>query len=171
MSETTITTKGMQHKYYRCSKVIHGVCSQRLINEKSIDSAFLKTLETIQENLKINSVSKEIDRNSTKKQLKAIEGKRVRIRELYIEGELKRHEYDEKIRELNDKKESSILSLEKANKEASQEEILNIVSEMQKSWELWPDEAKAKIMRCLFDEIHFEQRNKREISIINYKFI
>ncbi|MBW3493218.1 recombinase family protein [Bacillus sp. FDAARGOS_1420] len=171
MSGTTITTKGTQYKYYRCSKVVHGVCDQQLINEHLIDSEFSKTLISIFKDLKINSVSNHIDKNSIEKQLKALEGKRIRTKELYIEGELKRHEYDEKIRMLNDKKESLIYSLENANNKISQEVILNIISEMQNCWRLWPDEAKAKIMRGIFDEIYFNQLSKKELKIIDYKFI
>ncbi|PGM94515.1 recombinase family protein [Bacillus cereus] len=171
MSGTTITAKGVQYKYYRCSKVVHGICDQQLINEKIIDSEFSKTLIMISENLKIAPVSNDMDKNSVEKQLKAIEGQQARTKELYIEGELKRHEYNDKIRILNDKKETLILSLEHANNKISQEEILHIINEMKKSWRVFPDEAKAKIVRGIFDEIHFKQESKRELRITDYKFI
>ncbi|MES1053351.1 recombinase family protein [Bacillus thuringiensis] len=171
MSGTTITVKGVQYRYYRCSKVVHGICDQQLINGKIIDNEFSKTLIMISENLKIAPVSNDIDKNSIEKNLKAIESQRTRTKELYIEGELKRHEYDDKIRILNAKKEALILSLEHTNKKISQEEILHIINEMQKSWGVFPDEAKAKIMRGIFDEIHFKQESKRELRITNYKFI
>ncbi|HFU6611241.1 TPA: recombinase family protein [Bacillus paranthracis] len=172
MSGTSITTKGVTYRYYRCSRVVHGVCNHPLISEKNIDSVFSKVLISIVDNLKVTqNTDAGIDKNSVEKQMKILERKRMRIKELYIEGDFSRIEYDEKIRILNDKKEELLSSLENANQQMSQQDLTDIVERMRDSWGLWPAEAKTKVMRGLFSEIHFEHISKRKLEIIDYKFI
>ncbi|EOO75995.1 hypothetical protein IIC_01738 [Bacillus cereus VD021] len=171
MSGTTITAKGVPYKYYRCSRFVHSICDQSLINTKHINAEFPNTLERISKELPLNSKDNDIDRKHIEKQLKSFEGKRSRVKELYIEGEISRQEYSDKISVLNDQKEELLSVLENANQDISQKEILNLIEEMKVSWNLWPDEIKAKIIRGLFSEVHFKQITRREISIIDYKFI
>ncbi|WP_144504747.1 recombinase family protein [Bacillus mycoides] len=171
MSGTTITTKGTWYRYYRCSKVVHGVCNQQLINENIVDDEFSKMFTTISQNVQVNHPSNNIDKTTVEKQLTILDGKRERIKELYIEGDINKNEYHDKLKKLNDQKEELILSLENVNQEISNNEISIILKEMNAHWKIWTREMKAKIVRGLFEEVHIQQINKRKFKITDHKFI
>lgn len=171
MSGTTISSKGRRYKYYRCSKLVHGVCDQKLINVSIIDAMVPKMIATMQENLPATQPNLRTDKTSVEKQLATLTGKRERAKELYIDGDLTKDQYTDRIAILNEQEKSLLSSLDNINQMISTDDISFIIESVKGYWDRWNDETKAEIIRGLLKEVYIEETYDRKFNIVDHKFI
>lgn len=150
---------GGEYRFYKCQgRFKFGICDVQTIAESSIEEAFLNILDIDSFNLSTELQVKEkmdveIDRDKIEKQLKKIQEKKERTRELYIDGDISKNEYNKKTAQLNIQESELLSLLEETNQQASEEEIKEILKSIKKEWPQLSDESKKLAIHSLFSSL------------------
>lgn len=144
---------GTIFRFYKCAgRFRSGTCDAQAIAEESIEKAFLDLLTLDDVELKIDEKKEEIGmtKEQVEKQVNAINEKKKRTKELYVEGEYNRDEYNEKMEVLKEQENELLMYVEEYEEEASLEEIKQILANIKNEWPHLSHEAKKKAVHSLF---------------------
>lgn len=157
-----IRSNGYEHRYYKCQgRFKFGICDAPVVPELSIERAFLEILEININNL-INDIDveqqseNEIDRKHINNQLEKISGVKKRTKELYIDGDLTKAEYNQKMKQLTIEENELLGLLDEYDQHASPEEIRQILSSIKEEWPKLSYESKKHAIQSLFKSITIE---------------
>ncbi|MDA1777490.1 recombinase family protein [Bacillus cereus group sp. BY9-3LC] len=171
----TYQQKDKVYKYYKCAKHSQKFCEGFHISLEVLDAAFLKELNLILDDVKINSLKK-IDPVSIKKEIDGISKKKERIKNLYIDEVINRDEMKEKIEELNVKEKDLYNTLSEEEQQISESVIRETFENLSHNWKQIPDEIKMYMIRSVFESIEFKvikkargRWHKAVIEITDYK--
>jgi site-specific DNA recombinase len=147
------------YRFYKCAgRFKFGICDMPIIAEESIDTAFLHMLELAWTELELEEPEEVvgINKEELNKQLSKIKQKKERSKELYIEGDLSKDEYKKRIDSLAEE-ESELQKLSNAtSEEASIEEVIAILQNIKKEWQLMSYESKKQAIQSLFSSLTIE---------------
>lgn len=155
-----LTRSGKIYRFYKCAgRFRKGICDFTVIPEVSFDNAFIEAIDI--KNVasqfkpsKNNDVP--IDRAEVEKKLKKIQQKKARAKELYIEGDLSKAEYQKKLAE-HSAEEKELNGLNQAvSKEVRQEALINLLEQLKDNWTKMPYESRKAALQSLFESITFE---------------
>lgn len=153
---------GEEYRFYKCQgRFRFGICDVQTIAESSIEEAFLNILDIDTLNLSNEievkeKIDLEVDRDHIEKQLQKIKDKKERNRELYIEGDISKNEYNKKNAQLNIQESEFLSLLEDQDQQASEEEIKEILKSIKKEWPQLSDESKKLAIHSLFGSLTVE---------------
>ncbi|MGG3918280.1 recombinase family protein [Parageobacillus thermoglucosidasius] len=151
---------GGVYRYYKCQgRFKFGNCDVQTIAEEAIEKAFLEALhipEKLELEVETNESEKELDTDFIEKQLQKLKGRKERIKELYIEGEIPKDEYNKRMQEIAIQEMELYELLNEYEEEASLEEIKTVLENIKKEWHNLSYEAKKYAIRSLFEYITIE---------------
>ncbi|MCR8994527.1 recombinase family protein [Brevibacillus laterosporus] len=140
------------HRFYKCSgRFRTGICNIPAIAEQSIEKAFLETMYF--STYEYLTKEPEIDKEQIKNELVHIEGKKERIKELYVDGDIAKGDYRNKIAELQERENDLLLQLETEDVRADEEEIRMWISSVKDNWNTLSDESKKAAVHAIFRSI------------------
>lgn len=128
---------GGVYRYYKCQgRFKFGNCDVQTIAEEAIEKAFLEALhipEKLELEVETNESEKELDTDFIEKQLQKLKGRKERIKELYIEGEIPKDEYNKRMQEIAIQEMELYELLNEYEEEASLEEIKTVLENIKKN--------------------------------------
>lgn len=150
---------GGVYRFYKCAgRFNFGICDLPSIAEESIDTAFLNMLELAWTDLEIEEPEAKVGITSDEltKQLKKLKEKKERTKDLYIDGDISKDEYKKRLDKISQEEQELLLLENEINEEASNEEVISILQNVKKEWNLMSFESKKHAIRTLFDSLTIE---------------
>jgi len=125
-----------------------------VLAEDTIEQEFINSLEYV--HIDIEHEEEQLDIKSLEKELKRVEGRIERLEELYIEGDISKKKYREKL-EIEQEKETALRqSLESSHEIITPDAIHAILNNLKTDWLLISLEKRKEIIHQLFDKITVE---------------
>jgi site-specific DNA recombinase len=173
---------GGVYRFYKCAgRFSFGICNLPTIAEESIDHAFLEMLELAKTDLELEEQHEPlgISTHELEKQLLRIAERKDRTKELYIDGDITKDEYKNRLKKIAlEELELQKLANQK-DQEASLEEIKSILEDFKASWHLMSYESKKHAVQTLFESLTIEIIEEAKpgkyplpavVKILDYKF-
>lgn len=147
---------GTDYRFYKCSgRFQYKICDLPVIAEDTIEQEFIKALEYIRVDTQPVQTSQP-DVSQLKKELKKINTRKERWKELFVEGDIPKKEYKEKIDDENEK-EIAITRMLEASTEIVTADIINqIIDNLNVKWLEMDADSKKEIISKLFNFIKIE---------------
>lgn len=153
---------GGEYRYYKCQgRFLYGICDTPTLAEESFEKAFLEALELFvigEEEFTIETVKDPSVDNPEVilKQLTNLQNKKARIRELYIDGDITKDDYNRRNQalQLEEMELQNILSVQE--EQATTEEIKALLQNVISEWHSLSNESKKNAVHLLFKTITFE---------------
>lgn len=167
---------GQEIKFYRCvNKVKYKNCDLPNIRQELIEEKFLDLIDLPIEELPIPQ-NDDLDTKKVNEQIKRIEKRMSRLKELYLEGDLDKEEYrkrmDKEKQEYHEKKKL----LKKQTLTLSIEEIEKFMRNIKKEWKYFSDSGKKDCVNFIVEYISIDVKKvakhrfeKTEITITDFK--
>ncbi|QOS97592.1 recombinase family protein [Brevibacterium sp. JNUCC-42] len=144
------------YRYYKCAgRFRTGTCKVTVIAEEAIEKAFLESLDFLiydEDNFIIEKET-DIDSQQIQKELVHIEGKKARIKELYVDGDISKVEYKKKLAELQERENHLLLQTETEDVRISEEEIKVWIESLKANWHTLSFESKKAAVHAIFRSI------------------
>jgi site-specific DNA recombinase len=145
-----------EYRFYKCSgRFTQGICDMPVIGEDVVDLEFIN-------NLNLNEIEFEapdeekVNVKEIEKELKKVRSRVERLEELYIDGDISKKKYKERL-ELEQKKETELIqSLEQNEDSLSADEIKETLQMLKENWSEVSFEHRKKWIHNLFDYIEIE---------------
>ncbi|UII56672.1 recombinase family protein [Cytobacillus spongiae] len=151
---------GGVYRYYKCAgRFKYGVCDVQTIAEEAIEESFLNMISFEDVNLTFDQQQSdllELSFEDVQKQLEKLNLKKVRMKELYIDGDLCKDDYQKRMLAIQEEEKELSMYLEEYEQEASVEEIKAIILNVKKEWPNLSFEAKKKAIQFLFESFTVE---------------
>lgn len=150
---------GGEYRFYKCQgRFRFGTCDVQTIAETSIEEAFLSILDLEDVNPSVHSrkISPELDIEQIKLQLDKVNDKKTRAKELYIEGDETKVEYNQRMKKLKSEEMELAKLLEVENQIASDYEVKEILNQIKKEWHNFSEETKKEAIQSLFEYLTIE---------------
>ncbi|MEN2465944.1 recombinase family protein [Ornithinibacillus sp. JPR2-1] len=150
---------GDEYRFYKCQgRFKFGICDVQTIAESSIEEEFLSILdlEEVEPTVKSRKVKPEMDPEKLKVQLAKINDKKKRAKELYIDGDETKDEYNERMKKLNAEEMELMKLLDVEDEIASEFEIRQLLKEIKKEWYNLSYETRKRTIHGLFESITIE---------------
>lgn len=150
---------GGVYRFYKCQgRFRFGTCDVQTIAESSIEEVFLSILdlEDVDPELVSKNSTPGMDRKEIETQLNKLEGKKKRLKELYIEGEIPKSDYNKDMAKLKDEEVELSKLLEVQDELASDLDVKEVLREIKKEWHNLSDETKKEAIQSLFEYITVE---------------
>lgn len=144
---------------YRCSSRAHlGLCDMPQVPEDVLQNEFLRLIGNIQveEELKIEETERIKPLNTLQDQLKQIENKKNRLKELYIEGDITKQDYKKRIQDLTLDENNIYQQLDEVEDRVTAEETSSILLNLKNEWEFLSDESKKAAVNSLIERLVIE---------------
>ncbi len=147
---------GSEHRFYKCSgRFEYKICDMPVLAEDSIEEEFIKSLEYVPVETEAPD-QQEIDTQEIKKELKKIENRKANIKELFIDGDLTKKAYKEKIDAEIEKENALKRSLEISQETPTSEIVNGLIESIKTKWHDITLENRKRIMTTIFDTIEIE---------------
>lgn len=148
---------GSDYRFYKCAgRFQYKMCDMPVIAEDTLEQEFIKGLEYVQLDGEVPEQQDKVDVNDIKKELKKVEARKERWKELYVDGDISKKEYKEKIDDENEKENALLRSLEVTNETPTVEVINNIIHNIKTKWTDISYESRKQILSKLFETIQIE---------------
>lgn len=149
---------GGEYRFYKCQgRFRFGTCDVQAIAEESIERAFIESLTTtfvdidVPEDNKVN-----VDIADIEQQLKKLQNKKDRTKELYIDGDISKKEYKKRNDEISNQELELGKFISLQEQDASSNEIIEILKQVQNEWKNFSYEEKKTAIHTLFEFIEIE---------------
>lgn len=147
---------GGVYRYYKCAGRFRlGICDAPIIGEEAIEVAFLECLRMADFYINYESQNK-IDRVELERDLTRLNGRLERTKELYIEGDITREEYNKRMQELQLMEQSIESTLNSAQEEVSREELAQFAEVLKTEWNDLSYETKKTAVASIFKSLTVE---------------
>ncbi|MBT2696388.1 recombinase family protein [Bacillus sp. ISL-40] len=147
---------GTVHRFYKCSgRFEYKICDMPVIAEDTIEQEFIKSLEYLPVETEAPD-QQEVDTKEIKKELKRIEVRKARWKELYVDGDLTKKDYKEKMDAEIEKENELTRSLEINQETPTSEVINNIIENIKTKWQDISLENRKRILTTIFDTVQIE---------------
>ncbi|MGQ3736332.1 recombinase family protein [Bacillus sp. Fil] len=164
------TGETRQYYYYRCGNAKNHLCDQKAITANKIDVAFSEYITGAFKNATVQTTENNFDRQAIDNEINTLNRKVERMKELYIEGDIPKDKYNERLKKFRDQQEDlKTLLLVEDNTETEQI-VIDSIRKLESVWCLLDDETKANALRPTFDTLTIEQRGK-DIAITGHKLL
>ncbi|AXK19164.1 recombinase family protein [Bacillus sp. COPE52] len=159
------------YRYYRC---VYGRASNNCTNKKRIraeqvDKAFAEYISESFENATIKLDSRDI-KSDIEHELKRLDSKIDRLSDLYIEGDITKSKYNEKMNLLLNDKEKLERDLTSCKENVSVEFVQDQIKQLESVWHLIDDKTKSESIRSVFDTIKIK-KEKNQVIIIEHTLL
>lgn len=162
------------YRYYKCrGRINFGVCDMPVISEEALEREFLKALELAEIDIEMEAPEQSMTREEIEKQKARLEQKRKRSKELYLEGDINRDEYDRLMENIKDEEvalqqaETGLIDMQTI--EAAKELLKNI----KKEWPHFSYEAKKQAINSIFKSITVQYISgigrRQKLEIVDYE--
>ena len=162
------------YRYYKCrGRISFGVCDMPLISEEALEREFLKALELAEIDIEMEAPEQSMTREEIEKQKARLEQKRKRAKELYLEGDINRDEYDRLMENIKNEEvalqqaETGLIDMQTI--EAAKELLKNI----KKEWPHFSNEAKKQAINSIFKSITVQYVSgigrRQKLEIVDYE--
>lgn len=147
---------GSEYRFYKCNgRFVYGTCDLPIIGEPVIEEEFMKHIEYIELEPEIPE-EETVNKKEVEQQLKRIENRMERLKELYIDGDIDKKEYREKL-ELEKEKESEMIqTLQTSNEVVNPQEIIEYIRSIPSEWSHFELDQRKKIIQSIFSSISVE---------------
>lgn len=150
---------GEVYRYYKCAgRFKYGICDEQVIAEESMEKALFEFIDLA--NIEIDLETDEMMPGQKKEELEALlnklQMKAARIKELYIEGEYSRTEYDQRMKKIKKEEKQLLDQLSKIDEEVTEEEIKEILYNIKSEWNNLSHEAKKHALSTIFENLTIE---------------
>jgi site-specific DNA recombinase len=147
---------GTEHRFYKCAgRFEYKICDMPVLAEDTIEQEFITSLEYVPVETKAPD-QQEVDYVELKKELKRIENRKANIKELFLDGDLTKKEYKEKMDEANEKENVLRRSLEIRSETATSDVINSIISNIKTKWQDISLENRKRILTTIFETVKIE---------------
>jgi len=147
---------GSEYRFYKCAgRFQYKICDMPVIAEDTLEQEFVKSLELVNVEVEAPEQTK-IDRLQIQRDLKKIESRKARWKELYVDGDLSKKEYKEKMDEENDKETELRRAIEVSTETPTAEVINGIIKNLKYRWKDISAENRKEILTKLFEHIKIE---------------
>lgn len=147
---------GSVYRFYKCAgRFEYKMCDMPVLAEDTIEQEFIKSLEYVPVETDAPD-QQEVDYVEIKKEIKRIENRKANIKDLYIDGELTKKEYKDKMESETEKENALRRSLEIQSEISTSEAINSIVENIKTKWQDISLENRKRIMTTIFDTILIE---------------
>jgi len=144
--------------YYKCGNAKNHLCDMKTITASKVDSAFVTYISGAFNNIDIQ-IEQERDNEILEKELKNLNNKIERAKELYIEGDISKGRYNEKVNKFTDRLIEVERMLSRSNNTANQRAINDWIRNIEKNWCYLDEKTKAESIRSIFDTMTIEVIN------------
>lgn len=144
-----------EYRFYKCSgRFTQGICDMPVIGEDVIDHEFINSLDI--EKVEVDFPATDtVDRKQVEKQLKKIRQRMDNIKEMRVEGEYTKKEYNERM-EIEKKKETELIQSLDQEDSVSPEQIKAAIIRLKDNWPEVSFEQRKKLIHMIFDYIEIE---------------
>lgn len=147
---------GSEYRFYKCAgRFQYKICDMPVIAEDTIEQEFVKSLELV----KVEVEAPEqvtVDRLQIQRDLKKIETRKARWKELFVDGDLTKKEYKEKMDEENEKEMELRRAIEVSTETPTADVINGIILNLKSRWKDISAENRKEILTKLFTHIKIE---------------
>jgi site-specific DNA recombinase len=147
---------GSVYRFYKCSgRFTQGICDMPVIGENVVDFEFANKLNLDDIEFQVPT-EESVDIKAIEKELKKVRSRIERLEELYIDGDIPKKKYRERL-EIEQKKETELSqSLNVDNETMSPEEIKETIHDFTNDWSELSFEERKKWVHLFFDYIEIE---------------
>jgi site-specific DNA recombinase len=147
---------GSVHRFYKCAgRFEYKICDMPVLAEDTIEQEFIKSLKYLPVETEAPD-QEQVDYIEIKKELKRLESRKANIKELFLDGDLTKKEYKEKMDDANEKENDLRRSLEIRSESATADAINSIINNIKTKWQDISFENRKRILTTIFDSIKIE---------------
>ncbi|MGG1329345.1 recombinase family protein, partial [Bacillus tropicus] len=159
------------YRYYRCvyGRENDNCTNRKRIRAEQVDKAFAEYIPDAFENTTIKLDSKDI-KSDIENKLNHLESKIERLSDLYIEGDITKNKYNEKMNSLLNEQEELKRDLTSCKDNVSVEFIQDQIKQLGSVWHLIDDKTKSEAIRSVFDTIKI-RKEKDKVVIIDHALL
>ncbi|QQP77693.1 recombinase family protein [Bacillus sp. TK-2] len=159
------------YRYYRCVYGRENInCTNRKrIRVEQVDKAFAEYISGSFENTTIKLDSKDI-KSDIEYELKQLDSKIERLSDIYIEGDITKSKYNEKMNSLLNEKEKFKKDLTSCKENVDSEFVRDQINKLESIWHLIDDKTKSESIRSIFDTIKIKQ-DKNKVTIMDHTLL
>jgi site-specific DNA recombinase len=147
---------GSEYRFYKCAgRFEYKICDMPVLAEDTIEQEFINSLEYVPVETEAPD-QEEVDKKEIQKELKRIENRKANIKELFLDGDLSKKEYKEKMDETIEKENALRRSLEISKETPTSEVINNLIGNLKTKWQDISLDNRKRIITTIFDTILIE---------------
>jgi site-specific DNA recombinase len=147
---------GTEYRFYKCAgRFEYKICDMPVLAEDTIELEFIKSLDYVPVDTDVPEQD-EIDYVEIKKELKRVENRKANIKELFLDGDLTKKEYKEKMEDAEEKENALRRSLEIRSETATSEVVNTIIRNIKTKWQDISLDNRKRILSTIFDTIKIE---------------
>jgi site-specific DNA recombinase len=145
-----------EYRFYKCSgRFNKGICDMPILGEKDVEKEFLENLDLSQVELEVPA-EETIDEKKVEKELKKIQQRMERLEDLYIDGDISKKKYKERL-EIEQKKETELTqSLNTHTNIITPEKLKELMDSVKENWNQISLEQRKRLIHTLFEFIEIE---------------
>jgi site-specific DNA recombinase len=147
---------GSEYRFYKCAgRFEYKICDMPVLAEDSIEQVFINSIHYVPVDPEVPD-QEEIDVKEIKKELKRIEERKSRWKELYVDGDLTKKQYKDKMDAENEKESALNRTLEISHETPTAEVINDIIDNLKSNWHDLSLENRKRILSSIFEMIKIE---------------
>lgn len=144
------------YRFYRCTGRFHSkICDMPIISEDLVAKTFLEEVKA-PEYKEVDIPETKDDSVEIEKQLSKVKARIERIQDLYLDGDLTKQEYREKLEKERKKEEELVRQMTPPSSEVNHEVLIDIINNMKRIWEHATDEERKQLISLAVDFITVE---------------
>lgn len=144
------------YRFYRCTGRFQSkICDMPLISEEVLAKTFLDEVE-VPEYKEVQLPEKEDNTHEIEKKLSKVKSRIERIQDLYLDGDLTKQEYRERLEKERKKEEELVRQMTPSSNDINYEVLTQLVNDMKQLWEHATDEERKQLILLSVDSIIVE---------------
>lgn len=149
-------TGGKIYRFYKCGgRSLKGVCDMPIIGENTVDEEFIKNLDLAQVEVQMPE-QETVDIKRIEKELRKTKERIERLEELYIDGDIPKKKYRERL-EIEQKKETELSqSLTTQNNTMTPDRLIELIHSLKVNWSEISLEKRKRYLHRIFEYIEIE---------------
>lgn len=164
-----------EYRFYKCSgRFVYGTCDLPIVNENELEKEFINALEYVAVDVDLPQ-QETIDKEDIQRQLKSIKSRKGRLKEIYVDGDLSKKEYRDKLDNENEKEVALMSQLETSEQLFDPNNIKELIRNFKLNFHDIALIEKKEIISVLFESLTVDVKNihqggtnkKSDIEIID----
>ena len=147
---------GSIYRFYKCTgRFTYGICDMPVIAEDTVEDKFIRSIDIADVEIEVPN-EEAVNVAEIQSEISRVRGRMERLEELYIEGDIPKKKYREKLEDEKEKETALMQSLSTSENAASPDMIREMVNGIKDNWSALQLEDKKKAVHSIFSSITVE---------------
>lgn len=169
----TKDSRNHEKHYYRCSNYSLNIkCNMPIVSAESVNEAFIQMISDFKITDDPEMKGPSFDEKDLKRQLKRLEGRIARLKELYLDGDITKSEYKKRLETETLEKEKILGVLDSYDVGVTPQQMQEFLNDIENNWCKYTPQKQKEAIQTLFKRIVVEAlpkvgNKRRKVDIID----